>query len=509
MQKKKMIQTGLVLLMVLALVFSLTGCGDKAGKSLKEGTYTVTVDAYKGTFDVTTVIDKDGKITDIKIGDHNETKDIGTLSIDKIPGLIIAKQGLDIDGISGATVTTDAIIKAVAKAIEEAGGDPKAMGWNPPSEGQGKDYVLPAINKDKMPEKAEKTGSVTIKDSKGRNVEIPTPVSTYAISTMDVIDYIVPIKGADAFNMLVGSGQDGGHGLNKYAELYTPVVGNYMEHAGQISDHNAPFDLEMILSMHPEVIIVNSAMSAHRYALEVEDTLESVGIKIVLIDVPGKNLETSVQDTMKILGQIFQEEEKAAEVSDFIDQQINLIKSKNLDKKENIPTVYYEKSGYSEVYGSTASSKSGWGLPIKIAGAVNIADKVLLDSAASGGASNTLDPEYVLEENPDFIFLSGINDGWLDILSGKDAPSFDILKRNGWANLDAVKNGNVYEFAHSTGRSIFAFYPTMKMAQILYPEDFADVNVEALLDEFFDKFMLLEPNITTWYVKADSSNVGK
>ncbi len=280
-----------------------------------------------------------------------------------------------------------------------------------------------------------------------------------------------------------------------------------MEHVGQISEHNAPFDLEMLLAMQPEVLIANSAMGAHKYALEVEDVLESAGIKIILVDVPGKNLETSVTDTMKILGKIFQEEDKANEVSEFIDSQFKLEAFKNLQEKGNMPRVYYEKSGYSQVFGSTATSKSGWGLPIKVAGGKNIADDVLLNTAASGGASNTLDPEYVLEKNPEFVILSGVNDGWLDILREKKEPSFDILNRNGWSNLQAVKNGNVYEFAHSTSRSIYAFYPTLKMAKLFYPEEFTDLDPEAVLQEFFDRYMLLDTDITTWFTKVETSNV--
>jgi iron complex transport system substrate-binding protein len=337
---------------------------------------------------------------------------------------------------------------------------------------------------------SEVSESITITDAKGRNVEIELPISTYAISTMDVIDYIIPLKGKEAFDMLVGSGQDGGHGLQKYEKVYSPVVGDYLEHVGQISDHNAPFDLEMILSKNPDVLIVNS---------EIEEKLSEAGIKIVLIDVPGEELDKSAQSTMDLLGKIFQEEEKASKVISFIDDQYNLIASKNLDERENKPTVYYEKSGRSEVYGTTATSVSGWGMPIYIAGGDNIADPLLLEGASAKSGGNKLDPEYVIESDPDYIIVSGINDGWLDAAEGKKKSEFDIINRTGWKDLKAVKNGNLYEFAHSTSRSIFAFYPCLKMAKIFYPEEFSDLDPEKILDEFFDKFMILDSDISTWF----------
>ena len=70
-----------------------------------------------------------------------------------------------------------------------------------------------------------------------------------------------------------------------------------------------------------------------------------------------------------------------------------------------------------------------------------------------------------------------------------------------------MKNGNVYEFAHSTSRSIYAFYPTLKMAKLFYPEEFTNLDLEAVLQELFDRYMLLDTDIITWFTKVDTSNV--
>ncbi|MPW24953.1 ABC transporter substrate-binding protein [Alkalibaculum sp. M08DMB] len=494
---KKRVKTNIALFLIITVIIFLSGCG----ASIEAGSYTGTATGYHGDIQATTEVDQDGKIINISIAENTETEGIGTIAIEKIPEYIIEAQSLDVDVVSGATVTSNAIIDAVADSLEKAGTDLSNYGYT--AEEVKSEEASAKINKDTMPEKKQTTDTITITDVKNREVTINLPISSYAISTMDVIDYIIPLKGEDAFNMLVGSGQDGGGGIQKYEELYAPIIGDYAEHLGQISDHNSPFDLEMILSMDPDVIIVNSAMAAHRYALEVEDLLSEAGIEIVLIDVPGEKMDKSVQQTMKLLGQIFQEEEKATEVSDFVDKQYELIASKNLAQRKDKPTVYYEKSGYSEIYGSTATSDSGWGFPIAIAGGDNIADEILLDTASSSGSSNTLDPEYVIKADPDYIFLSGINDGWLDSLRETSPYGFDIINRTGWINLKAVNNGNLYEFAHATNRSIYAFYPCLEMAKILYPDEFSDIDPEEILNEFFDKFMLLDSDITTWLINLE------
>ncbi len=479
--------------LMLMFLFSLVGYG---------AVYEGTADGYKDKISVKVELKENGEILGVKVDKNDETEGIGDLAIEKVSELIQKKKSLDVDSLAGATITSEAVIKAVANALKSGGIDPKRYNYVERIE-EVEEKKIVKIDLNKMPKKKAIEKTVLIKDAKGREVKIGLPISSYAISTMDVIDYIVPLKGKEAFEMLVGSGEDGGHGFGKYAKVYEPVVGNYLEHTAQISEHNSPFDLEAILSVQPDVLIVNSAMAAHRYALEIEELLDQAGIKIVLIDVPGKKLEKSVQQTMKILGQVFGEEKRAKEVSNFIDKQYNLIESKKLDKHPKKPTVYYEKSGYSQIFGPTSTSKRGWGTVINLSGAINIADELLVDSVAKKGAGNRLDPEYVLKANPDFIILSGINDGWLSSVSKKKKCKFDIINRNGWNGLNAVKNRKVFEFAHSTSRSIFSFYPTLKLATILYPEEFKGVNPEAILNEFFDRFMLVDSTISTWYYDLD------
>ncbi len=508
-----------ILSIILVMLYTVTGCQTKVEEQKsavesdseevtsavqtveKAGTYAGAAKGYHGELKVSTELNSEGKIVSIVVDEHAETEGIGTLAIEKLTDQILESQSLNVDGVSGATLTSDGFVKAVAMSLETA--ELKASDYGYVPKVVEEDYPLPDVNRASMPEKVETTHSVTIKDVKGREVVIDLPISTYAISTMDVIEYVVPLKGEDAFNMLVGSGQDGGHGLNKYAEVYTPIVGNYMEHVGQISDHNAPFDLEMILAMSPDVLIVNSAMGAHKYAMEVEDQLAQAGIKIILIDVPGKQLETSAQQTLTLLGQIFEEEKRAEEVCEFLDEQFAIVTSKQLQNRVDKPTVYYEKSGYSEVYGSTSTSAKGWGMVIALAGGENIADALLMDTSASGSSSSTLDPEFVLKANPDYIIVSGINDGWLDITKSQKTCAYDIVNRTGWNELKAVQNGDLYEFAHSTSRQIYAFYPTLKMAKIFYPETFADVNPEAALETFFDRYMLVGTDISTWYYELE------
>jgi chitinase len=84
---------------------------------LRDGTYTGKSLGYVGDLGVTVTI-RNGKITDLQL-QHEEKIDQNATRI--IPKHIIEKQSLKVDGITGATVTYDAIIDGTLSALKKAG----------------------------------------------------------------------------------------------------------------------------------------------------------------------------------------------------------------------------------------------------------------------------------------------------------------------------------------------------------------------------------------------------
>ena len=206
--------------LMLSLLASISGCSPivKAEEEkVKAGIYVGKAEGYHGDIEVEVSISEDEKLADIVIKNHTETEGIGTIATDEIPKKIIEKQSLDVDAISGATVTSKAIQSAIANALKNSDINPEKFGFVSIDNKEKEEIVT--LNMDAIPEKQKKTDTVEIVDAKGRKVNIDLPISTYAVSTMDVIDYIIPLKGKDAFNMLVASGQDGGKSIQKYQKL--------------------------------------------------------------------------------------------------------------------------------------------------------------------------------------------------------------------------------------------------------------------------------------------------
>lgn len=68
------------------------------------------------------------KIYSINVTEANETENIGTMAIDQLPASIFEANSLKVDAVTGATITSNAIIQASVQALESAGFDPAAYG---------------------------------------------------------------------------------------------------------------------------------------------------------------------------------------------------------------------------------------------------------------------------------------------------------------------------------------------------------------------------------------------
>lgn len=130
----------LPLVMVLALSLALIpGCGEtkqspapagdkpaQAAGKYKPGTYTASAEGIHGPIEVEVKFSAD-KIESITVKKQNETEGIGSIAVAELPKKIVEAQSLAVDGISGATKSSDAIFAAVADCVKQAGGDVEAL----------------------------------------------------------------------------------------------------------------------------------------------------------------------------------------------------------------------------------------------------------------------------------------------------------------------------------------------------------------------------------------------
>ena len=106
-------------LLLSAILFILALCSLASAE-----TYDVVGTGKNGDVHVSVTIEA-GKIVSVVVGEHQETPGICEPAIEKVPSAIVANQSISVDGVSGATMTSDAIKEAVGKALALAGLNPE------------------------------------------------------------------------------------------------------------------------------------------------------------------------------------------------------------------------------------------------------------------------------------------------------------------------------------------------------------------------------------------------
>ena len=117
---------------MLILSALAAGAMTVSGFAGEAGTYSASAPGLGGNVTVTVTTDGE-KITDVVIEGKDETPAIGGAAIETLQPLILEKQSADIDGVAGATITSDAVKKAAAEAIAQAIAGPLMAVAMPPT----------------------------------------------------------------------------------------------------------------------------------------------------------------------------------------------------------------------------------------------------------------------------------------------------------------------------------------------------------------------------------------
>ena len=116
--------------LLLTGALMLSGCSSASenadtSATYTPGTYTGQAQGYGGTVSVTITTD-DTTITDVTITGDDETPNVGGAALEDLKAQVLEAQSAQIDGVSGATVTSSAVKNATQAAIDAAMGNETA-----------------------------------------------------------------------------------------------------------------------------------------------------------------------------------------------------------------------------------------------------------------------------------------------------------------------------------------------------------------------------------------------
>lgn len=258
---------------------------------------------------------------------------------------------------------------------------------------------------------------------------------------------------------------------------------------GTIGDKT--FNAEQVVALNPDVIFIPVDLK-DQYESDAKAKMDAAGIQTIYIDYHAEKLE-SHQKSIEAIGKALGKEERAAEISKFYTDRVTRVLDRVSKINKPKPTVYIEVGmNGPEEFGNSFSSNYSWGALATMAGADVITKDVIKKTSP-------INPEFILEKNPDIIMIMGSY--WPKKptsmrlgFEATEASSQELLKaftteRQGWSDLKAVENKQVYSAHHGLPREVFDAAVFEYLAKTFYPEEFKDVDPEATLKEFYDKFL--------------------
>ena len=277
------------------------------------------------------------------------------------------------------------------------------------------------------------TKNETITDREGNEVNIPTNIERI-VSTAPSNTEILSALGMGDKIVCMDTYSEGIEGVNKDAV--------------KMDFYSGP-DAETIIGLEPDIIIA----SGHNKVGNADDpfkALSEAGIPVVYI--PSSESIDGIYEDIRFIASVVGKEDKGEEIITGMKDEISKIAevgSKITDKK----SVYIEIGPAPTLY--SVGNSTFINEMIEIIGAENIFKDE--NSWISPGE------ESVISKNPDVILTK------VDYV---EDPTEEIKSRDGWENINAIKNDEVYYIdANSSSRPTQNIIKALKqMAEAVYPD---------------------------------------
>lgn len=333
------------------------------------------------------------------------------------------------------------------------------------------------------------SATIEVTDALGRKVKVTSPVQRVALNFN--FEEFTAVAGKDNWAKVVGISRAPWESWRPVIfKRYGAVIPNLQAMPDIGHSDDGTFSAEKVIALKPDVLFI--AEWTYKALQTAREQIEAAGIPIVVIDYNAQLLERHMAST-RAIGRVMGTQARGEELALFYEREYNGVMARIAKSGVTAPKKVYVELGQAGA-DTVGNSYSGtmWGKLLTSMGAVNVADGKL------PGPWGPVNAEAVIADNPDLIFIAGSS--WVNkpqaVKTGYEATP-DITRktlepyaqRAGWANLKAVKNGEVHAIEHGLCRTLVDFVAMQYIAKRLYPDAFKDVDPEASLKAYHAKYL--------------------
>jgi ABC-type Fe3+-hydroxamate transport system substrate-binding protein len=343
----------------------------------------------------------------------------------------------------------------------------------------------------------------TIADVNGRQLRLARPAQRVVLGFY--FEDFTAIAGAAAWDRVVGISRTlwADWRPNNYA-LYTRAVPRIAEAVDIGATDNGSFSAEAVIALRPDLVILSH--DTFRRVSEAVAQFEALGIPVLVADYNAQTLERHVASTRAIGAAMGTEERAEALVAEYT--------AATTDLQNRVAAARAAGGGAARVYfelgqggaGVIGNSYQGtmWGRITESLAGQNIAQGRI------PGPWGPLNPELVLAADPQFIFIASsswaaqpqaVRSGYGIAPEETRARLRDYPARPGWSGLSAIRAGELHAIEHGIARTLFDYVGAQYIARRLYPQACADLDPEAALRRYHQRWLPVAFS-GTWMLRA-------
>ncbi|MEI0580567.1 ABC transporter substrate-binding protein [Brachyspira pilosicoli] len=212
-------------------------------------------------------------------------------------------------------------------------------------------------------------------------------------------------------------------------------------------------DSEKMIAIKPDIIFVNTfSVFSGKNSL---DSIKASDICIAVI--PNSDTIKAIEDDIYFLGDVLSKSEEASNIVNTMEKNIEQIRAIG-ETITNKKKVYFEIAALPNLY--------SFGTNVYLDDMINIIGASNIFSDRNSWITTT--EENVLFANPDIIFTS---------VHYIDNPTDEILSRESWQNINALKNKDVYYIVSGSLPTHNIVNALMMMAKYAYPNEYKDIEL--------------------------------
>lgn len=347
--------------------------------------------------------------------------------------------------------------------------------------------------------------TITVTDIAGRTVNVEKNPSAIVLGEGRMIYSIALLDRDNPFQRVVGWKDDmilyDPDAWRKYKALF-PQADDIQKLGSPYSDE---WNLEAVIASGTQVVFMNLGNLLKAQESGIIEKLEQAGVATIFVDFRQDPTQNTIP-SLQLLGRILDRRDQADAFTDFYNAQMKSVYARvEQIPDDKRPLVFIERAaGYNPNKCCGTFGAANLGRLVELAGGLN------WGSAKFPGFGGNVSLEAVFADDPDVIIGTGAN--WAEanpettaVLFGYEATELSVqerlaglAQREGWPELQAVKNGRFHSIYHQFYNSPYHFVAVQAFAKWLHPELFADLDPEGTMAEIHDKFLPIEYSGVFW-----------